>query len=166
MKKPSQIEKMKIVFNWLLPLGHYFLMAFCGKILIKKCDKNKWEYRVQTGRNVEDENHEMLHTKQAVSTKDSWIVFYSTYIWYYLKNLPIINGFEMPYKFNPFELEAYGFQHDLEYTKNYDAKAKPWKKYAKLTLKQKKQLYKEYDSHAGIPFATFIREKINPIVME
>ncbi len=163
MKRPSKIEKLEIKFNWLLPFGKFFLMCFFGKMWIKNRDKDRWEQKVKNGSAKYDENHEMMHVKQAVSTKDNWFLFYLYYIWYYLKNLPIINGFNMPYRMICFELEAYGNEYDLSYIDKCKDGAVNWKKYNSLTLKEKKALYKQYQA-SSLSFRNFIIKYINPKV--
>ena len=54
------------------------------------------------------ESHETIHIRQAESTHDSWFLFYTRYVWAYICNLPLIFiNVYAPYKFMPFEIEAY-----------------------------------------------------------
>lgn len=157
--RPSQIKEMTVKYTWCIPFGSFFIMTFWGKMLIKRKDKDRWERMENTSSGAEYKNHEMIHVKQAISTNDNWFKFYLLYVWYYLNNLPIINGFKMPYYFIPFEIEAYRFEDDLSYnTKNING-TDEWKRYKKLTLKQKKELYKQYKS-SRLSFNTFLKNNI------
>lgn len=163
MKKPSEVKEMILKFTYLIPFSGFYVMTFCDKMLVRKGNKDHWEMGEKNGYNDVVRNHELTHVKQAVSTKDSWFVFYSKYIWRYLKNIPIINGFKMPYKFISFELEAYANENNLEYAKSFENGTENWKKYDKLTLKQKKDLYKQYKS-SRLSFSTFVRTYVDPLV--
>lgn len=157
--RPSQIKEMIVKYTWCIPFGSFFIMTFWGKMLIKRRDKDDWEKVKNTSYGAKYTNHEMIHVKQAVSTNDSWFKFYLLYIWYYLKTLPIINGFKMPYYFIPFEIEAYRYEDDLSYIEKNNNGTTDWKRYKKLTLKQKKQLYKDYQNSI-LPFSKFIKANI------
>lgn len=135
--KPNSIQEPQIRFTNFIPFGNYFIMMWKGVLLIKKKDEAKWNKYKNTSYGEEKINHEMYHIKQAESLLNSWVLYYICYVWEYLKNLPIIFGFEFPYRFNIFELEAYSNQHNKCITSN-------WKYYKKYTLKEKRKLWKQY----------------------
>jgi hypothetical protein len=86
----------------------YKAMAIYPFILIKK-DANF---------NCYDLNHEKIHLKQQ---KELFIIFfYLKYIYYH---------FKYGYYKNPFEVEAYKYEHDLNYLNI--RKKKKWKKYTR-----------------------------------
>lgn len=106
------------------------------------------------------ESHEMIHVKQAESTHDSWFCFYTLYLWYWIINFPLFFfGLMMPYYFIPFELEAMNNETNHEYTEN--GAVLQWKKFKKLTIKQKFKLSKEYKKNKKtIGFKQFVRNII------
>lgn len=67
----------------------------------------------------------------------------------------------MPYKFVEFELEAYAHENDDNYNVIHKDGTDEWKMFKKLTLKQKKQFYKQY-KESKLTFSNFINEVIIP----
>lgn len=116
--------------------------------------------------NSDFESHEMTHVKQAQSTHDSWFCFYSLYMLYWILNFPLfIVGGMMPYYFIPFELEAMNNETDHTYPTN--GAVYQWKKFKKLTLKQKYKLAKEFKkNYKSIGFKRFVRTIIAPMINE
>lgn len=112
------------------------------------------------------EAHEMTHVKQAESTHNSWLCFYTLYIWYWILNFPLfIYGGFMPYYFIPFELEAMNNEVDWKYPTN--GAVYQWKKFKKLSLKEKFKLAKEYNkTYKGIGFKQYVRKVIYPMINE
>lgn len=112
------------------------------------------------------EAHEMTHVKQAESTHDSWFCFYTLYIWYWILNFPLfIRGKFMPYYFIPFELEAMTHETDWKYPTN--GAVYQWKKFKKLTLKEKLKLAKQYNQRfKSIGFKQYARKVIYPMINE
>lgn len=161
MKKPSSLQELDVVFNYFIPFGNYLAMTFFGKIWIRHKHKAKWNADELKGNNKKTKNHEMVHVKQAILKKNSWFLFYLAYIWQYIKNAPIINGLDMPYKMVAFELEAYGNEYDYQYNEKYKNGTTNWKLYDKLTLKEKKKFYKNYKEQK-ISYNSFIKNNINP----
>lgn len=163
MKKPKQIVDIEIKWNDLLPLPGYFAMTFFGKMWIKNSDKSKWERYVKNGQADIITNHEMIHVKQAVSTDNSWWKFYWKYICQWLKNNPLFKGFKFAYKMNPFEMEAYANENDLFYNSKHSTGAIRWKKYMELTVKERKNLWDDYQkSHKWMTFGKYVSEYIDP----
>lgn len=112
------------------------------------------------------EAHEMTHVKQAESTHDSWFCFYALYLWQWLLNFPLfIRGKFMPYYFIPFELEAMTHETDWKYPTN--GAVYQWKKFKKLTLKEKLKLAKQYNQRfKSIGFKQYARKVIYPMINE
>lgn len=158
--RPSEIESCSIKFNKFFPFGNFLAMMWKGTILIKEKDKEYWESLENNQSGKEIVNHENIHLKQAVSTNDSWLCFYTKYAWQYLKNCPIIFGFIFPYYFVSFELEANEFRNNFDYLKGKESCNK-WKTYNKLSLKEKRNYWKAYKKLNNISFPKFVREYIS-----
>jgi hypothetical protein len=159
MKKPSKIKSISAKKAWLLPSNFeaitLFGVAYCSSKA--RADKINESEAI----NSQLESHETIHVRQAESTKDSWFIYYMKYIWQWICNLPIIFvNIYAPYKFMEFELEAYRHQDNWDYCLG---KCVDWKRYKKLTLKQKRSLAKEYYRHK-IYFPDFIETKIDPLL--
>jgi hypothetical protein len=94
-----------------------------------------------TGFNVL-KNHEMIHLRQAQTCGDSWVRFYLLYIWYWLRALPMCWKMKRAaYLLNPFEMEAYRHMNDLHYLAN--GEANEWRKFAKMSIKERIKLYEQ-----------------------
>ena len=90
----------------------------------------------------EMKNHEMIHLRQAQSCGDSWFRFYLLYIWYWLRALPANRKMKHgAYLLNPFEIEAYRHMNNLDYLAN--GEAKEWRKFAKMSIKERIKLYEQ-----------------------
>ena len=137
--RPSKVADMPAVVNsfW-LPKG-YEGLTFFGKILTPT-----QELADHFNRGFSSlKNHEMIHLRQAQSCGDSWIRFYLLYIWYWLKGLRMNRKMKhAAYLLNPFEMEAYARMHELDYLKG---PATEWRKYAKMSLKDRIKLYQKYE---------------------
>ncbi len=87
-------------------------------------------------------NHEMIHLYQARSTNDSWWCFYARYAYYWLRGciscIPLKNA---AYLLNPFELEAYGKMYDLSYLDDKKSGTNEWRRYAKMSMKERYEIY-------------------------
>lgn len=159
MKKPSKIKAIKAKKAWFLPSGFVamtlFGVAYCSSR--KKAD----EINKTDGIDNQLESHETIHVRQAESTSNSWFIFYLKYLFQWLHNLPLIFiNIHAPYKFMPFELEAYANQDNWGYCLG---KCEAWKAYKKLTMKERKKFAMEYfKSPTKIYFTEFIEKRINP----
>ena len=161
MKKPSEIKAVKAKKAWFLPSSIVAITLF-GTIYCHS-KRRVDEINKTDGIDSQLESHETIHVRQAESTSDSWIAFYLKYIWQWIKNLPLLFvNVSAPYKFMPFELEAYRYQDEWDYCLG---KCEKWKEYNKLTLKQKREFAKEFYGYDIRPYFTkFIKEKIDPIL--
>ena len=161
MKRPSKIKIVSAKKAWLM-LPNFSAITLFG---IVYCKTKKMADEINKTDKIDSrlESHETIHVRQAESTKDSWIVYYLKYIWQWILNFPLIFvNLYAPYKFMPFELEAYANQDNWDYCLG---KCEYWKKYNTLTLKQKKQFAKEYYSYSIKPYFTyFINKNINPVL--
>lgn len=113
-----------------------------------------------------DENHEMIHVRQANATNDSWWRFYLLYIGMWIWNILLVFvNFHAPYKFIPFELEAYGNQYDMEYL-NYRDVCEEWRMYRKLTMKERRMFAKMYYKEKRYTFPHLVSDVIKPYLLE
>jgi len=159
MKKPSKIKCVSAKKGWFL-LPFFSAITLFGVIY---CKSQKRVDEINKSDNIDSqlESHETIHVRQAESTKDSWFVYYTKYIWQWIRNLPLITiHLFAPYMFIAFELEAYRYQGNFSYCLG---KCENWKKYNKLSLKQKKELAKEYYNYK-IYFADFIKKNIDVLL--
>ena len=140
--RPSRVVDMPAVVNtfW-LPKG-YEGLTFFGHILApSQAEADRFNSGYSTMK-----NHEMIHLRQAQACGDSWLRFYLLYIWYWLKNkIVLLHKRYRPcrlknaaYLLNPFEIEAYGKMHDLDYL---NGPATEWRRYAKMPIKERMKLY-------------------------
>ena len=133
--RPSKIVDMPAVVNTFWLRKGYEGLTFFGHIL---APSQELADRFNRG-DSSLKNHEMIHLRQAQSCGDSWLRFYLLYIWYWLKGLRMRGKMKnAAYLLNPFEMEAYARMYDFDYPKG---PATEWRKYAKMSLKQRLQLY-------------------------
>ncbi|MBO6143672.1 MAG: hypothetical protein J6O54_00245 [Prevotella sp.] len=87
-------------------------------------------------------NHEMIHLYQARSTHDSWLCFYWLYFVYWLRALPFRKRLRNSgYWLNPFEMEAYDRMDDLKYLDDKESGTNEWRRYAKMSVKERYNVY-------------------------
>ena len=154
--RPSKIRTIKTKYAWWLP-SHFSATMLFGTLYYG--DKNEVIDDVTL-------NHEQIHVNQAFTTKDSWWRYYLTYIWLWIRNIPLMSiNFYAPYKFDEFELEAFLHEEDLEYKWHTAIQWKTFKR--KLKLKDKRQLAKLWYGHSPESieikmkgFANFIKDYI------
>ena len=156
MKKPSKIKCVKAKKAIFL-LPNFRAITLFGIVYCRSerdvSDINSHDY---IDSNLK--NHETIHVRQAEGTKNSWFLFYLNYLWQWICNMPLIFvNINAPYKFIPFELEAYRNQNDWGYSQEVH---KGWKKYKKLKLKDKRKFAKMYYK-SKIVFSDFIEKYID-----
>ena len=135
-RRPSRISDMPIVRNSLLLRKGYAGLTFFGNILAPSDDEARGFER----KGSHMKNHEMIHLRQAQSTHDSWLLFYLLYGWYYLRALPQnLKMRNAAYLLNPFELEAYAHEHDLDYLEHNEATE--WRQYARMSPRERRLKY-------------------------
>lgn len=159
--KPSKIKKIVAKVNKFICC----LPWIKGMTLFGVVYTRKQQYADEINADVMTvfKNHEKTHVKQAVSCHDSWILFYLKYGWGWLMNLPLIFiDSNAPYKFIPFELEAYSNQDNLSYSDRNEATE--WKKWKTIKLKVRKSYAKSYykDYRKVMSFTEFINEFMKP----
>ena len=137
--RPSKVADMPAVVNTFWLRKGYEGLTFFGQILTPT---QELADRFNAGLD-EMKNHEMIHLRQAQSCGDSWLRFYLLYIWYWIKGLRMNRKMKhAAYLLNPFEMEAYARMNDLDYLKG---PATEWRRYAKMSLKDRLKLYRKYE---------------------
>ena len=138
--KPSEIKVIKTKKTCFLLPGFRAFMFF-GTLYCRKKD----DIEVINRSHMIDsqlECHETIHIRQAEDCNDSWFRYYMLYIWQWICNLPLIFiNPHAPYKFIPFEIEAYTYQNDINHPYG---KCDAWRKYKKMPMKEKKEHAKKY----------------------
>ena len=113
-------DQIEIIQMQHFPFKGYSAMSWCGKIITRSTtisDKTK--------------NHERIHLEQSLHFK-SWLLYYWNYLKYWN---PLF--YKASYYTNPFEMEAYGNEHNYNYRPTKDS----WKKYI---IKDSIKTYKLY----------------------
>jgi hypothetical protein len=106
--------------------------------------------RQMNGHHDSLKNHEMIHLYQARNTHDSWLCFYTLYIWYYVRALPLNKKRrDAAYLLNPFEMEAYRHMNDTNYL-NHPECGQEWRQFARLSPKERLRYHKMPPSSPGI----------------
>lgn len=144
-QRPSRIVDMPAVVNTFWLRKGYEGLTFFGHILTpSQQEADRFNASVSGDRmSAAMKNHEMIHLRQAQACHDSWLCFYLLYIWYWLKGLPMKRKMKhAAYLLNPFEMEAYGRMYDLSYLKRCEHGAQEWRTYARMSPKQRLQIYK------------------------
>lgn len=135
-RRPSRITDMPTLRNNFWMRGAYAGLTFFGNIIASNDEGVKAFDR----KGSHMKNHEMIHLRQAQSTHDSWLLFYLLYGWYYLRALPLNRKMKnAAYWLNPFEMEAYAHEHDMNYPKQ--GKATEWRRYAKMKPSERLQRF-------------------------
>ena len=133
-RRPSTLHDMPALPGGFWMRRGYEAMTFFGTILTN----NVSEAAAMNGRLTALKNHEMIHLRQAQSTGDSWWRFYRLYLrywwqgWRQRKHYP-----NAGYRLNPFEMEAYEHQNDLDYVNRYRDGATGWKRYARMSFEER-----------------------------
>ena len=159
MKRPSDIKCVKAKKTRLLSSSFRAITLFGTVYCVRKDDVRRINANDYV--NCSLKNHEMIHVRQAEGTRNSWFLFYLKYLWQWICNLPLIFvNVGAPYKFIPFELEAYSNQDNWSHSNDvcYD-----WKKYKKLRLKDKRKFAKRY-YNSRVYFTDFIKKNIDVIL--
>ena len=124
-------QKAEVVKMKHFPFQGYSAMSWCGKVITRKD-------------NVSDKvlNHERIHLEQAIELAklektNTWLTYYWQYLKYWIKGGPIMAPASAAYYTIPFEMEAYGNEHNFD----YKVTANSWKKYE---IENRKETYNEY----------------------
>lgn len=157
-RKPSKILDMRAIARpWLIRNG-YDGLTFFGRIITHSREEAEalngvagFKVQGQGAKNHDSgfkvlKNHEMIHLYQARSCRDSWLLFYLRYGWYWLQT--VVGLWRLPkaerrkvrngsYRLNPFEMEAYRYMHDLHYLDDKESGTTEWHRYANMSLRER-----------------------------
>ena len=141
-RRPSRVEEMKVVKEGFWLRGDYAALTFFGYIVVHSKEEAD-RLNARPLKNSSLKRHETIHLRQAQSTHNSWLCFYTLYIYYYLRALPqnrhMHNG---AYYLNPFEMEAYEHMYDPTYLEKCRQGANGWRVYAKMKPCERRKLSK------------------------
>lgn len=160
MKSPKETTKIVAKYNkFLCPAGFKAITLFGTIYTRNKCvEKN-----LNNGVDIRTINHEMTHVKQALGLKNSWFLFYLLYIFQWICNLPLlIVNLYAPYKFISFELESYANEYYSDYQDEIKNGAFQWKRFNKLSLREKYLLAKQFNKGTNKSFSHFAKDVIYP----
>lgn len=105
---PKKVEKLEIVEMKHFPFEGYLSMSWCGRLITRKPGQI----------DVITKNHETIHLSQA-KQYSSWLCFYAAYLFQWLKGNPLKKPFKSAYYTNPFEVEAYANEYEMDYCMGY-----------------------------------------------
>lgn len=118
--KPSEElgKEMDILVMNHFPAKNKTVMSWCGMIVVRKNKVDLLMKFLETKNGKRLLAHEAGHVVQAVHHSDSWVKYYLSYAWNWLKH-----GFLSPlsanYYVNKYEAEAFGNEERPEYWDNY-----------------------------------------------
>ena len=139
-KRPRRISEMKAVKESFWMRRGYTAMTFFGRILTHT-QQEADELNATATLHSRLKRHETIHLRQAQSTHNSWLCFYILYIWYYMRALPQNRRRRnAAYYLNPFEMEAYEHDGDPEYLQECENGANGWRRYAKMSAKNRARI--------------------------
>ncbi len=150
--------------RWLPPKG-YSAITFFGHILIRKEFYKDWVKEQESESFRVLCHHEWIHLLQAASVHNSWILYYVFYIWYHLKSRPLRYGSKIAYMINPFEMEAYLFESDMEYAKESEEGATAWRQLAQYPPSFWRAMLKEV-SDTGYPSRAKFLKKVRDFMKD
>ena len=158
MKRPSKIKVVRAKKAWFL-LPSFAAITLFGTVYCKrKSDISSINSTEEVDGRMK--SHETIHVRQAESVRNSWLCFYFLYLCQWLYNLPLLFvNVHAPYKFIPFELEAFHNQDDWDYCKG---KCVEWKKFRKIKMSQRIRLAKQYYKNK-VYFTQFIEDYVMPV---
>lgn len=67
---------------------------------------------------------------------------------------------------NPFELEAYANENDLDYNIVNKDGAIQWKQFKNISIKQRKQLWKNFEENKSMTFNYFVNNHVIPLLLK
>lgn len=134
VRRPSKIADMPAEAVPGILRNGYAAVTFFGHILTSS-KKDAWSLNKQFDAL---KNHEMIHLRQAQSTADSWVVFYTMYFRFWLHARRARHKYpNAGYHLNPFEMEAYCHMHNLHYLDQNKNGATEWRYFARMTLDER-----------------------------
>lgn len=138
--KPSELKEVELKEMKYFPFKNAKYMMWCGYMVYRTSSRELIEKQMEKESFKTDKRHETLHLKQA-QCKGSWVKYYSSYIWQWLKGNPLFNGNKAAYYTIPFEMEAYANEDNQQYLDNYDCN-----KISCYKIKDRIKEYKKFNS--------------------
>ena len=134
MAKPSKITDMRATVSRLWCRKGYQAITLFGRIYTREqAMADSLNRRFDTLK-----NHEMIHLRQAQSTRNSWLLFYTLYIYYSLRAVSYWRKKRnAAYYLNPFEMEAYRHMNNLHYLDDKPNGTEEWRKFARMPLSER-----------------------------
>lgn len=129
--KPSDHDELQIVQMKHFPFSGYSAMSWCGRLITRK-DPSKISDVII--------NHETIYLKQA-QVKKTWVKYYLSYVWEWIKGNPIIHPASSAYYTIPYEMEAYANEENPLYVKSYEIT-----NINRYIIKDRKQTYRNCGS--------------------
>lgn len=145
--KPSDFvgKELEIVRMNHFPFKGYKWLMWCGRMIYRSDNKEQIRKEKRIKKFAVRKNHEKIHLMQASHCGDSWILYYLSYLWKWLKQ-GVISSMSANYYINPYEVEAYANEGNENYCKEYDGVDLC----SKYTIKSAK---KKYNELGGTPSA-------------
>lgn len=135
---PNEVNELQLKETANFPFEGYSYMMWCGYMVYRDSKADYIKEYINSEKFKKSYNHENIHLCQA-QVKGSWWKYYLTYLWEWIKGGPIMNPASSAYYTIPFEMEAYGNEHDFTYCDNYDGS-----NLYKYDIDHRKSTYKEH----------------------
>ena len=141
-RRPSRVEEMIAIKEGFWLGSSYAALTFFGHLVVHSQEEaDRLNNRPLSNSSLK--RHETIHLRQAQSTHNSWICFYTLYIYYYLRALPQNRHMRnAAYYLNPFEIEAYKHMYDPDYVEKCRQGANEWRTYAKMKPSERLRITK------------------------
>lgn len=125
-------EELEVITMKHFPFKGYKCLSWCGRII-----KREGTFPMKR----KDLNHEKIHVMQAMLCNDSWVRYYLSYLWQWLKH-GITSPVSANYYINKYESEAYANEE------NYEKYIDVMSDYtlSKYNIKHAKKLYRQLGS--------------------
>lgn len=122
------------------PAKGYKAMSWCGTLILRRNVHFNGAIYLNTAQGLRTLRHERIHREQAIATHPrSWMLYYLSYGWHWLRLAPWRNPGKAAYYCNPYEVEAYANDERLGYSVNYTTQHLR----GKYTIPHARRLYKQ-----------------------
>lgn len=137
--RPSDKEYVDLLFMRHFPFKGKRAMSWCGYIIMRYEYYEEMTGEVPPVWYADMARHEKMHLLQAKHTKrDSWMYYYLSYVWQWIKLNPLVYPSNAAYYCNPYEVEAYANEQRQSYLENYTGEHLR----GKYTIPHAKRIYK------------------------
>lgn len=111
---------MKVLVNRSFPFGKFRAINLFGLVIIKLREGESSNYLNLSDGFKRVCYHERIHGLQARFNKFKWLGFYINYIYQWIKLLIRLRSWNLAYRKNPYEVQAYSHQDDW-WRSNYNS---------------------------------------------